>query len=88
MIYTIFIIPITIILIGYLLFKYPPKNINYLIGYRSVKSMKNDKNWKFANQYCGKLLIKTGILMLIITIMLFILSYFKVLIFTEQFLIR
>ena len=86
MLYTIFIIPILITLIGYLLFKYPPKKINWVIGYRTFKSMKNEEDWNFANQYCGKIWIKTGLTMLVITLILFGLFYLNVINYTENIL--
>jgi len=87
MIYTIFIIPVMIIVIGYLMNKYPPKKPNYLIGYRTRKSIQNNDIWKTANQYCGALWIKIGLLMLIITSIISILSYYELINFTENLLI-
>ena len=86
MIYTIFLIPLLIILIGYLMNKYPPEKINYFIGYRTFNSMKNENNWKLANQYCGKLWFKIGLIMLIISILLFVLNLLKIITFTETML--
>ena len=87
MIYTIFIIPIMIIVIGYLMNQYPPKKPNWFVGYRTRKSMKNDDVWKVANKYCGEIWIKMGLLMLIIAIILYILVRFEVFNFTENLLI-
>ena len=87
MIYVIFIIPLIIILSGYLMFTYPPKKINYFIGYRTFKSMKNEKAWKFANQYCGKLWIKLGTMMFSITLLLSAFISFKHIVFTELLLL-
>jgi len=87
MIYTIFIIPFLMILIGVLVFKYPPKKINSFIGYRTSKSMKNQKNWNFANNYAGKLSINIGIIMTFFSIILFIINYYSILNFTENTLL-
>ena len=43
MIYIIFLIPIMMIIIGYFMYKHPPKKINHIVGYRTSKSMKNKK---------------------------------------------
>ena len=86
MLYTIFMIPILIIFIGYIMYKYPPKKINWIVGYRTRKSMKNEENWKFANQYCGKLWIKIGLIMFVITLVLFALFYLNVINYTEDVL--
>lgn len=45
--------------------KHYPKNINGAIGYRTERSRKNMDTWKFAHEYCGKLWLKTGIILLI-----------------------
>lgn len=86
MIYSIFILPVLIIFIGIWMLKYPPRKINWFIGYRTRRSMENEKVWKFANQYCGKLLIKLGTIMLFINILLLVLLYFKLLNLTEIFI--
>lgn len=59
------------------------KKINWFIGYRTRKSMKNKKMWKLAHQYCSKLWIYIGIITLFISIILYILFYLKILILTE-----
>lgn len=47
--------------------KHYPKDINGLIGYRTERSRKNMDTWKFAHEYCGKLWLKTGIILLIVS---------------------
>ena len=84
MTYSIFIIPLLMILTGYLMYKHPPKKINKLVGYRTSSSMKNSENWQIANQSCGKLWIKFGAIILIINILLFVLDCFNILKFTED----
>ena len=86
MLYTLFIIPILIILIGYLMLQYPPKKINWFIGYRTRKSMSNEADWKLANQYCGKIWIITGLIMFIVTLILFVIFYLNVIRYTENML--
>ena len=83
MTYTIFMIPLLIIFVGFLMFKKPPKKINWLIGYRTKKSMNNKNTWIFAHKYCGRLWIKIGLIMLIISGLLYVLLCFKLLILTE-----
>ncbi len=36
---------------------YQPEKINPLMGYKTARSMKNEKNWKFAQKYSSKRLI-------------------------------
>lgn len=86
MLYTIFIIPILIITVGYLMHRYPPKKINWFIGYRTRKSMKNEEYWKLANQYCGKMWVKIGLMMLVIALVLFVVFYLNIIDYTEDIL--
>ncbi|MBA2871250.1 putative membrane protein [Anoxybacillus calidus] len=51
---------------GFLLFWFPPKKINGIYGYRTPKSMENEKNWVVANRYSSQLFIVFGLLLLII----------------------
>lgn len=84
--YVIYIIPILIILIGILMYKRPPKEVNWFIGYRTRKSMKNEKVWEKANRCCGKLWIVIGSVMIFVAILLNVVFYFKMIIFTETIL--
>lgn len=66
------LIPMILIGFGWLLKNHPPKDINFLFGYRTSRSMKNQDTWNFAQQYCGKLWINLGLIMLpIVCIILF-----------------
>ena len=68
------------------MFKYPPKKINWVIGYRTRKSMKNEEDWKFANQYCGRIWIITGLIMLAVTLIIFGIFYSNIINYTENML--
>lgn len=63
-----FMIPVTMLFFGVKFRKHGPKDINGIYGYRTSMSMKNKETWEFAHQYCGRLWIKLGLVMLIITI--------------------
>ena len=54
MLIMVLLIPLTMIFFGWLLFRKTPKEINYVYGYRTKRSMRNEETWKFANQYFGK----------------------------------
>lgn len=60
----IFIILITtglvFMLAGFLMYKFPPKKINGLYGYRTPSSMKSQERWDFAQKYSAKSMIKLG----------------------------
>ena len=54
------LIPVTMIVLGRLFLRKPPHTINYTFGYRTAMSMKNQETWQFAHQYCGKLWLRLG----------------------------
>ncbi len=59
------LVPVCMVLVGWMMWKHCPKNINGIMGYRTSMSMKNMDTWKFAHKYCGKLWWKIGWIMLV-----------------------
>lgn len=60
------------IIIG-VIFKYlKVKKINGLVGYRTSNSTSNQENWNKANSYFPNVMIKTGIIMIIVGIILYL----------------
>ena len=55
------------IIIGNIMYKHPPRNINGWIGYRTTRSMKNEETWQFAHHYCGRIWFKAGFILIIPT---------------------
>ena len=55
------LIPVIMVGIGLLFVKRPPRIINGAFGYRTRMSMKNEKTWRFAHQYFGRLWLLIGI---------------------------
>ena len=55
MLIMVLLIPITMIVIGRLFLNNAPKDINYVFGYRTKRSMMNLETWKFAHEYIGNL---------------------------------
>lgn len=51
------LIPFTMIGFGKMFLKKAPDQINYVFGYRTSMSMKNQDTWVFAHHYCGKDLV-------------------------------
>lgn len=86
MISVLYIIPVIVTIVGYLMNKYPPKKVNWFVGYRTRKSMKDEDAWKLANEYCGKLWIRIGLIMIIIVSLLVGLIYFNELVLSETVL--
>jgi len=69
------IVPITMIVVGCLYTKKPPKDINGFYGYRTHKSMQNRLTWNFAHKLIGKLWLTIGIVSLIITMFILALLF-------------
>jgi len=63
------LIPVLMLVFGLWFYRKPPKKISSYFGFRTMRSMKNINTWTFAHQFCGKILLRNGIVSLIITIM-------------------
>jgi hypothetical protein len=63
------------LLFGRIMYKSAPKNINYIFGYRTSRSTKNQDTWQFAHKHCGSLWWKIGLIMLIPTVLVHIPFY-------------
>ena len=68
------IVPIMMIVFGVLWKNHPPKDINWIYGYRSSMSMKNKETWKFAHMHNSKIWRYVGTIWLIISSVIIILS--------------
>jgi uncharacterized membrane protein len=47
--------------------KFPPKKINYLYGYRTTASMKNQQVWDFAQHYSGIKMCQGGLALIVVS---------------------
>ncbi len=65
---TAVLIPSIIIGLGSMWQKNPPKKINWIYGYRSSWSMKNQATWDFAHRYVGNIWGKIGVPIAIVSI--------------------
>ncbi len=72
-------VPVIMLIFGFLFFKKAPKNINYIFGYRTARSMKNENTWNFAHKYLSKIWLWAGFLLLIVALipMLFVIEKSK-----------
>lgn len=52
---------------GCILYLFPPKNINFLYGYRTKTSMQNQEIWDFAQKYSGKVMAIYGFIFTLLT---------------------
>ena len=63
------IIGVVCIAMGVIMRKYPPKQINYLYGYRTAQSMMSQERWEFAQQYAASVFLKWGALLSLIALL-------------------
>ncbi|MBE5929201.1 MAG: SdpI family protein [Lachnospiraceae bacterium] len=68
-------IPMVQIVAGRMMWKHHPKQINWVYGYRTKRSMKNMDTWVFAHEHCGRIWWKTGLIMLIPSVLIYIPFY-------------
>lgn len=50
---------------GFILYKFPPKKINHLYGYRTRTSMQSQERWDFAQKYSAKKMMQGGIILIL-----------------------
>lgn len=62
-------LPVFMIILGNVFVKHPPETINNVYGYRTTMSRKNQETWDFAHNYCGKLWIKIGWILLPVSLL-------------------
>ncbi|MGN0352231.1 MAG: SdpI family protein [Roseburia sp.] len=48
------LLPIMMLLFGWIFLKHPPKDINSIYGYRTSRSKASQEAWDFAHRYFGK----------------------------------
>lgn len=56
------------ILAGWILRKFPPKNRNYLVGYRTASSMKSQERWDFAQAYSARAMARLGMVLVLLAL--------------------
>ena len=59
------LIPAVMVGFGAYFMRRAPKKINYVFGYRTAMSMKNEDTWKFAHKLIGKIWLVCGTLLLV-----------------------
>ena len=68
------LIPLIMVVCGWLFMHGIPKDRNSLFGYRTAMSVKNDDTWRFAHEYCGRLWLIIGLVLFAVTTVFMILS--------------
>ena len=62
------LIPALILVAGRLMHKNAPKTVNWIIGYRTAMSVKNEDTWAFAHKIAGDFWWKWGWVTLVVAI--------------------
>lgn len=68
LLFTNSIIPLMMIIVGLIWKKNPPVGINWVYGYRSSMSMKNEETWKFAHMHNAKIWCRVGTIWLVVSL--------------------
>ena len=50
-----------------IMLRFPPKKINYLYGYRTPSSMKNQQVWDFSQRYSGIKMFQIGLALIAVS---------------------
>jgi len=61
---------VVILLAGLAMKYYPPKTINGMYGYRTPRSMLNQRNWDEGNKYAANLMIKLSAAAIVVGVLL------------------
>ena len=62
------LIPAIMLYFGRRFQKKPPEKINHIYGYRTSRSMKNQETWRFAHETCGRLWVRLGAVLLLLSL--------------------
>ena len=77
MLLTSLLIPVIMLVFGWIFRCRAPKKINVWYGYRSARSMKNEDTWVFAHQHIGRTWMIAGAVLLVISVIPMIAVYGK-----------
>lgn len=69
-----FLCGVIFLVLGGVCYKWPPKAINSLYGYRTLSSMKNQQRWDFAQVYSSRRMIEVGFVMFATSFLKLVLS--------------
>ena len=77
MLLTSLLIPVIMLVFGWIFRRQAPKKINVWYGYRSARSMKNEDTWVFAHQHIGRTWMLVGAVLLVVSVIPMIAVYGK-----------
>ncbi len=55
------LVGVIFLVISLFLFKFPPKKINSLYGYRTSRSMQSHEAWHYSQRYSSKIMVVLGV---------------------------
>ena len=58
-----------VLLIGFILQRWPPRRINWFYGFRTHYSMRNEENWHEGNRYYARIILGIGFISLCISLL-------------------
>lgn len=64
------LIPAFTLLAGIVMWKYAPTHLHTFVGFRTERAMQDGETWKYANTTAGRLLVKYGVMILVISAVL------------------
>ena len=73
---SVLLIPLTMVFFGKYFSKKSPKEINWIFGYRTMRSTKNDATWKFAHNHFGRLWFINGLWLSAVTVLAMVCLFF------------
>lgn len=62
---TVLILPVLMVVFGQIFRTHPPKDINWVYGYRTKRSTSSQEAWDFAHAHIGKIWTYAGTVMLL-----------------------
>lgn len=62
-------IPGCMIWFGWRFVHKPPRDVNSIYGYRTIRSMKNRDTWQFAHAYFGRIWYRLGMVLLAVAVL-------------------
>lgn len=57
-----------------ILYRFPPKKVNYLYGYRTTSSMQNQQVWDFSQKFSAIKMLQLGLLLIVISFLNFFIT--------------
>lgn len=72
---SLFFLSLFLLIVTALFYKFPPKSMNSIYGYRTGRSMSSQKMWIEGNKYSSILMLKLFVLNFLLTVVLAIISF-------------